>query len=166
MKINRIFNNLKEAYRIRKYEKQEQKVAKYVRIHDCDTYGTSFEQISNARATLANYAMKKGITIDIYDAQKKTLFKDELPARLRNNLYDKFNVVVTNMLNGRKQQRFVSANTDGNTMFHKYEVTIISGPNPEDVVVRNTGKIQEDTFLRNFYRNIEDMTNIVTGKKR
>ena len=164
MKINNLFNTIESKITQSQIARKEAKISKYIQIHDATTYGDSFQKMYNAREILANYAKEKGVTIDIYDARK--IIEDDIitPAN-ENNLTDKINIIVTNLLTGKSKSKIISANTDKVHKRTTQSSDVLSIPSEDVIIVRNKIKENEDNFLRNLYRNIENLTNIVTGKK-
>ena len=117
-----------------------------------------------ARETLANYAKDKGVTIDIHDARKLLEDDESVSPILENKFAEKLYVVVTNLLSGKSKTKFVDANTD--KLYPKVAQRPIIIPNEKDYtdVARQSVRNTEDTFLRNLYRNIEELTEKVTSK--
>lgn len=164
MKIQKIYTTLQDKLAKKNLIRRKAKIDKYIKIHDTATYGDSFNQMYNAREIIANYAEKKGITVDIYDARKLLEGDENVSPIIEEQLSDKINVVVTNLLNGKSKAKIVSANTDKN--FPKVATAPIIIPIPKDNtdIVRTTIRQTNDSFIRNLFRNIESLTKIVTGK--
>lgn len=162
MKIQKMINIAENQINKQKIINKNNLINKYVKIHDVNTYGDSFNQMYNAKEVMANYAKNNGVSIDIYDA-KKLLDDDEYVSPIiENDFSDKLNVIVTNLLNGKSKAKIVSANTD-KTYPKIAEVPIVlTSDNVEHM--RKGIRQTEDSFLRNLYRNIENLTNYVTGK--
>lgn len=164
MNISKIFNRIETQVEKHKLNKKITEINNYVKIHDVNTYGDSFNQMYNAKEVMANYAKKKGVSIDIYDAKKLLEDDESVSPIIENNFSDKLNVIVTNLLNGKSKSKIISANTD--KTFPKVCEKQVIIPIVTDGLER-VGEIvsqTEDTFLRNLYRNIEKLTNTVTGK--
>ena len=166
MKITRLINTIQNRINVAKVAKKENEINRFVRIHDINTYGDSYKQMCTAKETIANYAKKHGVSVDIYDARKVLEDDCDAPVCVQNNLSDKINVIVSNLLTGKSKSRFVSANTD--MVYDKVATSQILIPSKaEDIeIVRKTTKQVTDSFLRNLYRNIEDMTKQVTNTKK
>ena len=164
MNTPKIFNRIERQIEKHKLNKRISEINNYVKIHDVNTYGDSFNQMYNAREVMANYAKKKGISIDIYDA-KKLLEDDEFVSPvIENKFSDKLNVIVTNLLNGKSESKIVSANTD-KTYKKIAEIPIVVSTKPDNLDIMRKGTRQtEDSFIRNLYRNIEFLTNSVIRK--
>ncbi len=161
MKVTKLINSIQKKCNTQKILAKEAEFNKYIKIHDIDTYGNSYGQMMTARETIANYAKHNAVTIDIYDA--KRAFGEDVPAPVKENLKDKLEVIVTNMLNGTTKNRFVDANTD--KLYNKVaEKKVIVPKTSEDTeIVRVAKSSTGDSFLRNLYRNIEAMTKEVTS---
>ena len=164
MNISKIFNRIETQVEKHKLNKKITEINNYVKLHDVNTYGDSFNQMYNAREVMANYAKKKGVSIDIYDAKKLLEDDESISPAIANNFSDKINLIVTNILNGKSQSKIVSANTD--KTFPKVREKKVMIPISEDGTERIGITISktEDSFIRNLYRNIEYLTNSVTAK--
>lgn len=165
MKITRLINTIQNRINVAKVAKKENEINRFVRIHDINTYGDSYKQMCTAKETIANYAKKHGVSVDIYDARRVLDDDCDAPVCVQNNLSDKIHVIVSNMLNGKSKSRFVSANTD--MAYDKVATSNIFLPSKAEgtEVVCKTTRKTTDSFLRNLYRNIEDMTKQVTNAK-
>ena len=166
MKISKIFNKIQSNVAQRKINKQDALIDKYIKIHDVDTYGDSFAQMYDARKILANFAKEKGVSIDIYDGQK--VFEDTIYVnpQLKESLVDQLHVIVTNLVNGKSKSKIVSARTD--MSYPKVAEKQVLMPIPQDglEIGRSARSTTEDSFLRNLYRNIEELTKEVTARNR
>lgn len=166
MKVSKIFNRFQSQLQQQKLNKKEANINKYIKIHDVNTYGDSFAQMYDARATIANYAKRNAVSIDIYDAKKLLEDDETVSPIIENNFSDKLHLIVTNLLNGKSKSKIISANTD--KTFPKVCEKKVIIPIVKDGIER-VGEIvnqTEDSFLRNLYRNIENLTNAVTGNNR
>lgn len=164
MKVLKIFNKFQSQLKQQKLNKREANINKYIKIHDGNTYGNSFAQIYDARATIANYAKRNAVSIDIYDVKKLLEENESVSPIIENNFSDKLHLIVTNLLNGKSKSKIVSANTD--KTYPKISEKQIIIPIHKDGIEKIGESINqtEDSFLRNLYRNIEYLTNSVTGK--
>ena len=165
MKIPNIISSLKTA---RTKNLQKRKLAilnQNIRIHDKNTYGDSYKQMMDAREIIANYVQPKGVTVDIFDAKRLIANDETAPSSIKDYMADKINVVVTNIINGKFENKIISANTDKthpktaktNVMIHLKE--------DELEVIRHGYRQISDSFLRNLYRSIEELTRKVTSNK-
>lgn len=162
MKIQKMINIAENQINKQKLINKNNLINKYVKIHDVNTYGDSFNQMYNAREVMANYAKNNGVSIDIYDAKKLLDDDESVSPIIENDFSDKLNVIVTNLLNGKSKAKIVSANTD-KTYPKIAEVPIVlTSDNIEHM--RKGIRRTEDSFIRNLFRNIENLTNYVTGK--
>jgi len=168
MKTSLIIPKIKQAINVRNIEKADKEIAKYVKIHNNTTYGDSFQQMSQASSCIANYAKSKGVRVDVYDARKVLDNADDVSASVKNNLSDKLRVVVSDIVNNTiKKERFVSANTNATTTHLTKETFILPSRNGKNAAESyNVTSFQEDNFLRNLYRNIEDMANQIHPNKK
>ena len=162
MKISKILNTVENKITQNKILKNDARINRYINIHDT-TASDSFEKMYNAREVIANYAEKNGVMIDIYDAKNLTDRTNSRPS-YNNNLSEKINIIVTNLLNGKSKAQIIEADTD--KIYPKSNFIQIStiNPNSHKIVYKNVNMNSEDNFLRHLYRNIEYLTNCVTKK--
>lgn len=166
MKIQKLFTNIQSKIQQRKFVKKENEITKYLKIHDVLQTGDSYAQIQGARETIANYAKHRAVSIDIYEARKTLDGTAEFDEHIQNNLSDKLNLIVTNMLTGKSKSRFVTAKTD--ILYPKEKQTFKLYPvHGEDTEVAiPVLNCTEDSFIRHLFRNIEDLTNQVTKTRK
>lgn len=164
MKIPKIFNALQNN-RIKNLEKRKlTQFDKFIRIHDKNTYGDSYNQMMDAREILANYAQQKGVTVDIYDAKRLIENDETAPATIKKYVSDKINVVVKNILTGEFKNKIISANTN-KTQPKMAKTSVMIHLKDDDLEVIKHGYRQtSDSFLRNLYRSVEELTRNVTEK--
>lgn len=156
MRIPSIKNKITNFLDNRKYNKEQKFINKYVKIHSNNNHD-AFTQIDEAAKTIANYASNKGVTIDIYDVER-------VP-ELTNNTNRKLMLEVTNLSTGKCKNKILEANT--NKTYHHVEDDYFVVDDPYDGIqlVRLTKHDYEDNFLKYLYRNIENLTNKLNGKK-
>lgn len=159
MNVGRILGNIQKKVNVKNIEKQEKELETFVKIHDVNTYGDSFEQLYTARPVIANYAKSKGVRVDIFES-RANMPKDNYEAPAKD-----LKVVLTNLLTRRSTERIVPANTDITYPKQREQMFIIPIKGEQDIQTVKPGiQTVEDNFLRNFYRTIEDMTGAITGK--
>lgn len=155
MRISNIKKNFSSFIRIKKYEQEQRFLDKYIKIHNNTTYGDSYQQMHNARKTIANYLSHKGVAIDIYDARQHL---DEFASPvLEDKLSDKLYIKATNLLNNKKASKMVSARTDKTCTHVVPDYIVIDYPADGVQQTRLTSHEYEDNFIRNLYRNIEEL---------
>ncbi len=164
MKIQKIIGAIKADRAKNLAQRKEAKLNNYIRIHDKNTYGDSYEQMKQAREVIANYAQKEGVSVDIYNANRLVADDETAPSFIKEYTSDKLNVVVQNILTGESENKIVNANTD-KTLPKYAKTTVIVPIKGEDIEIARHGiRRTEDSFLRNLYRSIEELTRNVTGK--
>ncbi len=157
MKIPSIKNRITNFLDYRKYNKEQKFINKYVKIHSNRKYNDAFTQINKARKTIANYAADKGVVIDVYDVERVP----ELP----NSTSRKLMLEVTDLLTGKCKNKVLDARTDRTYPHVENDYIVIDYPHDGIQQTRLTKHEYEDTFLRYLYRNIENLTNKLQGKK-
>ena len=164
MKIQKIIGAIKADRAKNLAQRNEARINNYIRIHDKNTYGDSYEQMKQASGLIANYAQKEGVSVDIYNANRLVADDETAPSFIKEYTSDKLNVVVQNSLTGESANKIVNANTD-KTLPKYAKTTVIVPIKGEDIeIVRHGIRRTEDSFLRNLYRSIEELTRNVTGK--
>ena len=164
MKIQKIIGAIKADRAKNLAQRNEARINNYIRIHDKNTYGDSYEQMKQASGLIANYAQKEGVSVDIYNANRLVADDETAPSFIKEYTSDKLNVVVQNILTGESENKIVNANTD-KTLPKYAKTTVIVPIKGEDIEIARHGiRRTEDSFLRNLYRSIEELTRNVTGK--
>lgn len=165
MKIHKIINSLKAARIKNLKESKLARLNQSIRIHDQNTYGDSYKQMMDAREVIANYVQPKGVTVDIFDAKRLIENNENAPSTIKNYLADKINVVVTNIMNGKFENKIISANTD--KTYPKVAKTRVMIHLKDDnlEVIKNGYRQTSDSFLRNLYRSVEELTQKVISNK-
>lgn len=165
MKLNKIFQKLQNTIDIAKSERRQKELNKYIKIHNNTTYGTSFETLNEAKETIANFAKKNNVCIDIFDGRKMVNNKELGAPALENNLSDKMFLIVTNLRNGKSKEQIIFARTDRVYPVQKENYRLLVNREQDSEYLSSGSFSGEDTFLRYVYRNIENLTKKVTGKK-
>ncbi len=158
MNVNRIMGNIQKRIDTRKILKQEKEISNFVEIHDVNTYGDSFSQLYTARQSIANYAKSKGVRVDVFES------RDGMPKGFEDEPAEKLNVVLTDILTNKSVERLVPAKTDVTYPKQRERLVVVPIRGEDLQRIRQGVQTVEDTFLRNFYRNLEDMVKSL-GKK-
>lgn len=163
MKIgfNSFFAKLSTRINNYKYEAKQAGLNKYCKIHDMDGALISpAQELYTAQEVIANFAKKNNIRIDIFDA-KEALKNTEGNTEFVKSIGDKFNVIATNLKTGKTASRFVESNTQ--TVYPKTteSTMLMSDIQQGRQIVRIDRRYIEDTFLRNMYRNISDLSQTI-----
>jgi len=166
MRTPKIIQTIQRTIKIRKYTNHENRIKRNFQVHDSDFYGNASSQMYQAREVIARYAVSKGVAVDIFDARRLYNQAENVSSATGNKPSDKMHVMVTNLLNGQSESRIVSANTDKvYPKVREHGVLIpVRGEQDQQTPYILTN-YTEDTFLRNLYRNIEQMTNSLTKSK-
>lgn len=168
MSIGKIIGKINANLEMRSLLKQEKKVEKHFKLHGYDTYGDSYNKIYEAGSSIANYAANEGVRVDVYDAKKwAEAHRITVEPQTEHDIIDKVRVVVTNLRNKKTASGLVDA--DVYKLYPKYadrKVMIIPIKDEgTEIAVKPIWKT-EDNFLRNLYRNIENLTKEVTDTKK
>lgn len=151
-----IINQFKN-YKIARHEKM---IDKYFKIKDTSLPYDSYEKMYTARETIANYAKHNGVSIEINDARNE-LGEFDSPI-FENIMSGKINIVVKNLKNKLVQRKIISAINDNDPRKVYHEITkkiMVNIPEDGTQRIAETKSYSEETFLRNLYRHISEMTN-------
>ncbi len=163
MRTPKIIQNLQRKLEIQKIIKKENQINKHFKVHDGTLYGNSETQMYHAREVIANFARKNNVSVDIYDARRLLDGAETVSPIIEDKYSSKINVVVTNLKNKQQINRVVDANTDITYPKVSIRQIMLNVKNEEDLQIgRKVISSTEDSFLRNLYRNISEMTNQIT----
>ena len=160
----KIYGKIENLTRHIKEKRADKLVNKYIKLHDIDTYMDSFEQLYNAKETIANYARSKNVKIDIYKGDKC------LPEMISGNeeklVKDKVFVQITNLKNKKTSCGLIPADTDKIYQYQVNGYAVYDTSDETQIVKKFIAKDHEDNFLRNFYRKIDTLVNQLKGSKK
>lgn len=144
-------------------QNQERKLFnRFVTIYPDRINKPAYDQIMAAQKGMANFVMKKNVGVDIYDAQEAVTSGFAVKPHKNETLQNKLLVKVTNLLTGMIDEKLISADTKAISKHESYGFCVFDIPQDGLQYTRKTKKSTEDSFLRNLYRNIEEMTEKVT----
>lgn len=163
MKIPPIGNRITRFFETKKLNREQKLIDNFVKIHNDQPHNDAFVQIDKAKKTIANYALAKGVSVDIYSAEAM-LGEHDSPL-FEERLHNKLMLKVTDMLTGKNESRFLNARTDITYPHIENDYFVIDYPQDDIQRTRLTKHEYEDNFLKYLYRNIESMVNNIQGKK-
>ncbi len=135
---------------------------KYFEIKDTSIAYDSYEKICEARETIANYAKKNNVSVQISDPRRYLGEHDS--GFMENYLSDKISIIVTNLKTKLSEERIIPVINDKSPQKSIYATSkrvIIDIASEGLQKVTSVKSYFEENFLRNLYRNISEMTNIV-----
>ena len=147
--IKRISTGLRQAGY--KMTKNHMPIEKFVTIQGEFINNDAVNQMYQARGVLANYAKNKAVRIDIYETP------DSFD---KGHDYSKRMVLrITNLINGNKtQQRTISSDTNQIKIHRLKRDYWFKMGQSDECYIKEIENTTEDNFLRNLYRNIQEMT--------
>lgn len=152
-KITRYISNVK-------YNREQKNINKYLDLND-NIGADAYNQLYSAKKTIANYAKNNDVRIKISQGTPADVLCDFL--RGGGTPRDQFSIwlQIFNRNTGMKAQGVVSPKT--NKLFPKISRKNVMIHNVETGTQRNASvtSFTQDTFLRNVYRKIEELTNKV-----
>ena len=166
MKIKPFIQKMTSGIRNYRVNRHQKYLNKYAQIHDRNlTYG-SYEKMREAREVIANYAKHNGVKVDIFDARHQ-FREDEYPIS-SNTLSDKINIVVTDLKSNSVEERIIPIIDDNESKSAVLEVikrVMIDIPSDGVQKIVKVKSHFEENFLRNLYRNISEMTEMIKQEK-
>lgn len=163
MKLTKIINSVQSKIKTAKIVRHENRINKHFKVHTNTLYGDAGAQMYQAREVIARFAERNGVSVDVYDARRLLDGDEFVSPVIENNFSDKMHVEVTNLLNNKTENRIVSANTDIVYPKESRRKILIPVRGEQDLQIPGESvRYTEDTFLRNLYRNIEEMVKQVT----
>lgn len=139
---------------------------KFVNIHTNEMPAESAKSLESARGMLENYAKHKQISIDVYGGQRllENDFMETFPG-VASGFKKQLQIVVEDLKTKNYGFSLVPADTKSSTVNSKLKPFVIDDLSEGTQYVRNGKHSYEDSFLRNVYRNIENLTKKVKNKK-
>jgi hypothetical protein len=160
MKTLGIGTKISRFMEIRKYEKQQNYLNKYVHL-DNNINDKAYKQIDTAKSGIANYLSQNNMAVTIKDAQSLNVAQNN--PYFKNKLQGKLNVLVTDLETGESEHMLVNGLVDKTTQDTSFRYSL-AYPN-NDGVIRQTVNNTEDTMLRSLYRGISDMVFAIKNRK-
>ena len=137
MKTGKILNRLQEKIKIRNYEKHKKEVNLLVDTEGLKKHIDVYNEIALAKETIANFAKKNTVSIDIFDTASSAEFAKNTKPELAESMNDCITIRVKDMLTGRAKDAIMPAQTKALTSIH--------APIP---VCYTTLKKAQNTFIR------------------
>ena len=166
MRIQPIIERIQKQYEIYKYTQHQRFLNKYFKIINDTTAYDSFEKMHTAREVIANYAKHKGVIVEVSDP-RSGLGEFASPV-LENYLSDKMHILVRDKKNPANNiGRLIQVLDDSNPQKAVLEKTQSIMVHDEADGIEKIYKVKsffEETFLRNLYRNIEELANKIKGQ--
>ena len=139
---------------------------KFVNIHTNEMPAESAKSLESARGMLENYAKHKKISIDVYGGQRllENDFMETFP-EVASGFKKQLQIVVEDLKTKKYGFSLVPADTKSSTVNSKSKPFVIEDVSEGTQYVRRVKQNYEDSFLRNVYRKIENLTQKVKNKK-
>lgn len=163
MKIQKLQNFVERKINLFKYNKEQALVNRYFKIRDCLLPYDSYEQMDSARKVIANYARHNGVMIEV--SRPIADIEESAAPETIKNLSERVKLVVTNLLTNARETRFPQVINDKNpnkVFLEKTKEIMVYDRAEGTQRIAQVKSFFEENFLRNLYRNIEEMTDSVT----
>ena len=165
MKTNNILQRIQNHLEIRRYERKQKLINKLVNTEGLINNTEVAKEVNAAKQTIANYAKKNLVSVDIFDTTNTLNMDKNIDSSLKESLKDKITVRVRKMLTGKSQETLIPSDTT-KLYEHTQKRPLVFEDVESGVEHISFGYTQtEDSFLRNLYRHILKMTNDLNGKK-
>ena len=155
MRIPPIKARITKFINTQKYIKEQKFLNKHVSI-DVNLEPDTYNQLSSARKTLANYAKNKKVNISFVDCKND---KNNLVVMVSNLKKSK------NTINTDSASALISKDVNKTYTHSTPSYFVVDIPSDGIQVVRETSHKHEDNFLRNIYRNVSDMVDKIHSFK-
>ena len=165
MKIGKIFNRLQEKIKIRNYEKHKNEVNLLVDTAGLKKHIDAYNKIALAKETIANYAKKNTVSIDIFDTASSAEFAKNTKPELAESMNDCITIRVKDMLTGKTKDAIVPAETERSYIYTRSNTRMLHNTEDGTEYIYQGAAAHEDNFIRTIYRYISRLTNDVKGKK-
>ena len=165
MKTGKIFNRLQEKIKIRKYEKHKNEVNLLVDTAGLKKHIDAYNKIALAKETIANYAKKNTVSIDIFDTASSAEFAKNTKPELAESMNDCITIRVKDMLTGKAKDAIVPAETERSYIYTRSNTRMLHNTEDGTEYIYQGAAAHEDNFIRTIYRYISRLTNDVKGKK-
>ncbi len=165
MKTGKILNRLQEKIKIRNYEKHKKEVNLLVDTEGLKKHIDVYNEIALAKETIANFAKKNTVSIDIFDTASSAEFAKNTKPELAESMNDCITIRVKDMLTGRAKDAIMPAQTKGSYLYTRSNTRMLHNPEEGTEYIYQGEAAHEDNFIRTVYRYISRLTNDVKGKK-
>ena len=165
MKIVKIINKVQNKIAANKIATHQKAINRFVNTEGMDAASDAFNQVEIAKETIANFAKKHCVSVDIFDTSKSIYSNDEVQQNLKQSLKGNLSVRVANILNGRSKEAIISSDVNKSYIHSKANPMLITDPESGTDHISTSHLCSEDNFLRYLYRHIAKLTSEVTSKK-
>ncbi len=153
MQTSKLLNRIHQNTALKKYEKHKKIINKLVNTSQLNINSDAYKEIELAKETIANFAKKNGVSIDFFEPKEHQTNKKNIILK------------VSNMLNGKNKECAISPDTTLNITISNNNLRVLRNRETGTEYIAIGQITTEDTFLRNIYRNISNLTKAVKNKK-
>ena len=164
MKVNKIISNVQKKIDTKKIINRQAMINRFVNTDGMNTSAEAYRQIENAKGTIANYAKKHGVSVDIFEPSN-SIYLDETQQTLKDSLKNNLAVRVTNLFGDKSKEAFIPSDVNKTYTYSKANSRLLIDRESGTDYVWTSSMSSEDNFLRMLYRHIAKLTSEVTAKK-
>lgn len=165
MGISKIFSKVQDKIELSKYEKHKKEIDQLVDTSGLKKHITAYNEISLAKETIANFARKNTVSVDIFDTSSTISRTQQLMPEFTKSADDCITIRVSDMLTGKAKDAIMPADTKQTYIYTRPNTRVLEDVEAGTEYIHKGYISHEDNFLKMLYRNISNLTNAVKGKK-
>ncbi|HIS36310.1 TPA: hypothetical protein IAC10_06735 [Candidatus Scatousia excrementigallinarum] len=164
MKVNNIISQVQKKIDTKKIINRQNLINRFVNTKGMDSSSEAYREIEKAKGTIANYAQKHAVSVDIFDPSK-SIYLDETQQTLKNSLKNNLTVRVSNLLSDKTKEAIIPSDVNKTYIHSKANSRLLANRETGTDYVYTSSTSSEDSFIRMLYRHIAQLTSEVTAKK-
>ena len=164
MKINKMNSQVQKKINTKKIINRQNLVNRFVNTNGMDSSCEAYREIEKAKGTIANYAQKHAVSVDIFDPSN-SIYMNETQQTLKNSLKNNLTVRVSNLLSDKTKEAIIPSDVNKTYIHSKENSRLLSNRDSGTDYTYTSHMTSEDNFIRMLYRHIAQLTNEVTAKK-
>ena len=165
MGISKIFGKIQNKIALSRYEKHKKEINRLVDTTGLQKHIKAYNEIALAKETIANFAKKNTVNVDIFDTSATMDFAKDITPEFAKSADDLITIRVTDMLTGKAKDAIMPADTKQTYIYTRSNTRMLENTQAGTEYI-HTGYIShDDNFLKMLYRNISNLTDAVKGKK-
>ncbi len=165
MSISKIIGKIQNKIKISQYEKHKKEINRLVDTTGLQKHIKAYNEIALAKETIANFAKKNTVTVDIFDTSATMNFAKDITPEFAKSADDLITIRVTDMLTGKSKDAIMPANTKQSYIYTHSNPRMLHDVEAGTEYIYQGYSSHDDNFIRTIYRNISNLTNAIKGKK-
>lgn len=165
MKIGNVINKLQTKIKNIKYEQHKKELNLLVNTEGLQKHNKAYNEIALARETIANFAKKNTVHVDIFDTSATLNRAKHVNPELAKSVDDCITIRVTDTLTGKARDAIMPANTKQSYLFTQSNTRMLEDTGAGTEYIYSGQISHEDNFIRTVYRYISTLTEAIKAKK-